>query len=198
MARDAYHHGDLPAVLLQKTDELLEERGVDGFSLREVARRADVAAAAPSHHFGNATGLLTAVAVESFRKMIAKFDAISQKGLSPEETLVGICEAYVSHHSEHPGSASIMFRWEILESDNAALSEVSSLALDALRSAVRQNLENAEKETNVEALTKVIWAAMHGLVSLRLTEGQETSNLVRLAAVSAIHGQKISLSRPEP
>jgi len=85
MARDSYHHGDLPTVLLQKTDELLAERGVDGFSLREVARRADVAAAAPSHHFGNATGLLTAAAVDSFRKMNAKFDAASNRGLSAEE-----------------------------------------------------------------------------------------------------------------
>jgi len=60
--RENYHHGNLPEALISKGAELLAEKGPEKFSMREVARRAGVAVAAPAHHFGNAKGLLTAIA----------------------------------------------------------------------------------------------------------------------------------------
>ena len=54
-----YHHGDLPAALRAAAVDLIQERGPAKFSLREVARRAGVSYAAPSHHFGDARGLLS-------------------------------------------------------------------------------------------------------------------------------------------
>jgi len=85
-----------------------------------------------------------------------------------------------------------MFRWELLNGEDEALAEVGGQAFNALKTAVRKNLDDAEKEDQVEALTKVIWASMHGLVRLRLTAGPNTSDLVRLAATSAIRGQNNS------
>ena len=67
--RESYHHGDLPQTLIRKAAELLEEKGVEKFSMREVARRAGVAVAAPAHHFGNAKGLLTAIATCAFERL---------------------------------------------------------------------------------------------------------------------------------
>jgi len=187
--RTAYHHGDLPAVLISKTEELLEERGVEGFSLREVARRADVAAAAPSHHFGNATGLLTAVAIESFRNLAASFEAVADKGLPPRDHLVELCQAYVAHHETHKGGASVMFKWEHLDGDNPELSKECGRAFEGLKSAVRLNVSD-QPEEDIEPLAKVIWASMHGIVSLRLTDPQDPTGLVRLAALSMINSYK--------
>ena len=72
--RETYHHGNLPETLVLEAAELLAERGADGFSMREVARRAGVAVAAPSHHFGNAKGLITAVAILGFETLTKEFD----------------------------------------------------------------------------------------------------------------------------
>ena len=52
-----YHHGALRTALLAAAEALIEERGLDRFSLRETARRAGVSPAAPAHHFGDARGL---------------------------------------------------------------------------------------------------------------------------------------------
>ena len=60
-----YHHGDLRAALLAAAEAELAERGVEAFSLRQVAKRAGVSHAAPAHHFGDAQGLLTALAAVS-------------------------------------------------------------------------------------------------------------------------------------
>jgi AcrR family transcriptional regulator len=45
----------------------IAEDGPGALSLRDVARRLGVSHAAPTHHFGDKAGLLTAVAAEGFR-----------------------------------------------------------------------------------------------------------------------------------
>ena len=59
-ARGGYHHGDLRQAMITAAEAVLAEKGLAGFTLRECARRAGVSPAAPAHHFGNLTGLLTA------------------------------------------------------------------------------------------------------------------------------------------
>lgn len=186
--RVAYHHGDLPRVLLAKAIELLDERGVEGFSLREVARRAKVAAAAPSHHFGNVSGLLTAVATEGFRQLVADFKDVLDQDLEPIDQVIGMCEAYVNHHRRYPGTVSVMFRHELLDNDNAELLEVGSQSLDLLKDAVgRAILEDAAAE-KVDWVAKILWATMHGLVMLQMDESETLSARVAFAARSVIAG----------
>src|SRR6185503_18225603 len=59
-----YHHGNLRRVILDAALEEIGERGALGLSMRELARRAGVSHTAPAHHFGDKTGLLTAIATE--------------------------------------------------------------------------------------------------------------------------------------
>lgn len=185
-ARAAYHHGDLPSALILHTERLLAEKGVDGFSLREVARRAGVAAAAPSHHFGNATGLLTAVAAKCFQEMNERFDRVAAKDLSPEDHLVEICKEYADLHRENPGGSSIMFKREFLDNDDETLSEFGKATFDGLQNAVRRNLEKCASEEEVAAWSKVLWACIHGLVHLRLTADNDPSELMRRAAFASL------------
>ena len=70
-----YHHGALREALIEATESLLAERGAEGFSLREVARRAGVSPAAPAYHFGDAAGLLTAVASSGFEALTRALQA---------------------------------------------------------------------------------------------------------------------------
>ncbi|MFJ9413931.1 TetR/AcrR family transcriptional regulator [Streptomyces sp. NPDC101227] len=60
--RAGYHHGDLPAALTAAALELLDERGMEQVTVREVARRAGVSPGAPFRHFADRQALLTAVA----------------------------------------------------------------------------------------------------------------------------------------
>src|SRR5690606_5659937 len=70
-AGGAYHHGDLRRALLTATEELLEAEGLEGFTLREVARRAGVSHGAPAHHFGDVRGLLSEFTAQSFEQLSA-------------------------------------------------------------------------------------------------------------------------------
>jgi AcrR family transcriptional regulator len=68
-ASETYHHGNLRAALILATLELLDEGGPDAVSVREVAKRVGVSAAAPFRHFPTRTALLTAVAEEASRRL---------------------------------------------------------------------------------------------------------------------------------
>lgn len=60
--RAGYHHGSLPAALTAAALGLLDERGPEQVTVREVARRAGVSPGAPFRHFADRQALLTAVA----------------------------------------------------------------------------------------------------------------------------------------
>src|SRR5262245_45102253 len=77
-----YHHGNLRAALLEAAEAELEAEGIEGFSLRGVAKRAGVSHAAPAHHFGDASGLLTGLAAEGYRRFVAAQKNASSDGMS--------------------------------------------------------------------------------------------------------------------
>ncbi|MEO0497745.1 MAG: helix-turn-helix domain-containing protein, partial [Pseudomonadota bacterium] len=66
--RGPYHHGDLREALLTAAEVELTDRGIEGLSLRGVAKRAGVSHAAPAHHFGDKAGLLTALTTIGFQR----------------------------------------------------------------------------------------------------------------------------------
>jgi AcrR family transcriptional regulator len=68
----SYHHGDLRNALILKALEVLDEKGVTGLSLREIARDIGVGHNAPYRHFKNKTELLEALASVGFRKLKAR------------------------------------------------------------------------------------------------------------------------------
>lgn len=67
--RRGYHHGHLVDALLSSAIELIEEKGVEGLSVREVAKKAGVSPAAPFRHFSNKAALLTAVAEQAMERL---------------------------------------------------------------------------------------------------------------------------------
>ncbi len=113
----AYHHGNLRAALLQATLRAIAEDGPDGFTLRDVARRAGVSPAAPYRHFKDKDELLAAVAAECAERL-AKMVVEAVAEAPPDDPLaqfrqVGIANVeFAVAHPEHfralnvPGIAS--------------------------------------------------------------------------------------------
>jgi AcrR family transcriptional regulator len=166
--RRGYHHGDLRAVLLAAGEAELAEHGVEGFSLRGVAKRAGVSHAAPAHHFRDANGLLTALAAEGFRRFVDKQklrqqaadrDALSQ--------LVAAGMGYIDFAMAHPALFRLMF------SSDRPDHEAEELHL-AARAAYRQLVEDvarlhgpaAGSSDPSPAEVMRTWAVAHGLADL--------------------------------
>jgi AcrR family transcriptional regulator len=170
--RAAYHHGDLRQQLLAVTEEIILESGVDGFTLREAARRAGVSPAAPAHHFKDARGLLTAMAILGFREFgeaLAKADEAG--GTDPARRLHEQGLAYVRFALEHPARFQLMFRDEKLDTTNEEFAAVAKSAYDVLESAVRAATgtpPQAQLSESGHGFLLANWSIVHGFAHLAL------------------------------
>lgn len=158
--RRSYHHGDLRSALLAAAEEELAERGVEGFSLRQVARRAGVSHAAPAHHFSDTRGLLTALAADGFHRFLAAQAAREgHAAADPGAQLVAAGLGYIDFALDRPALFRLLFGSDRLDFTDPALDAASTEAYFHLREQVRVA---GGTETDAAA----VWAMAHGLADL--------------------------------
>lgn len=161
-----YHHGSLRAALMDATEDILSEKGVENFSLREAARRAGVSPAAPAHHFGDRRGLLTAVAARAFEELCRTL-AESAAG-SPLAARV-ICEAYVRFAADRPARFQLMWRASLLDQTNRAYRDAADRAFAILDRAVTGQERAIDLPGSPELVPSLTaWCLIHGFANLML------------------------------
>jgi AcrR family transcriptional regulator len=161
-----YHHGDLPNALRRAAVEVIDERGLGSFSLREVARRAGVSHTAPAHHFGDVRGLLTSVAAEGFAALHDATSAAAEGIDDPVERLVALGEAYVNLARSHHAHCEVMFRVDVIDPDDPTFLDASIRAYAVLEDAVRSLIDTEHLDVDVDTATWLCWSTMQGLVTL--------------------------------
>jgi AcrR family transcriptional regulator len=167
--RKSYHHGDLRAALLEATQALLDERGSEELSLREVARRAQVSHGAPAHHFRNKAGLLTAFAAQGFERLAATIEAQPEhrRAASGPELLVATGRGYVRFALDNPAHFSIMFDTAGLEPAHPDYAGAADRAYRLLTAAMdRCVTEGRIDKAQARAATVAAWSLAHGFVTL--------------------------------
>jgi AcrR family transcriptional regulator len=175
MARASYHHGNLRQALLDAALELLAERGVDGFTLREVARRAGVSHAAPYHHFADRGELVRAVVAQCFELLGSRLsDAATEAGEDPMDRLGAMGHAYVEFALDHPERYRLMFRTELSQAGTSEeptdADAAGGTAFGTLMSAVQDAADRGLLRDGTDAGGAAItaWSGVHGLSSLLL------------------------------
>lgn len=173
--RDGAGAGRLGDDLLNAAAALIAERGPQGFSLREVARRARVSEAAPYWHFSSKETLLAAVAEQGFLGLAAAMDEVRSRVANPRQRLQQLGVAYVRFALTHPSHLRIMFGPEIRDkSTHPALKAASERAFGLLVGAiVEAQRAGRVRRGNPEDLAVAAWALVHGLSAL-LIDGQLT------------------------
>jgi AcrR family transcriptional regulator len=170
-----YHHGDLRRHLIEVGERLLEDEGVEGFTLRECARRAGVSPSAPSHHFGNVTGLLTVIATVGFEGLADAMEAaLAGSGHGPGARLRAIGGAYIRYAVAHPARFRVAFGHMPLDRDDPALHEAGERSLGILKRELRAVLDDPSGEAGDRAFDAAVafsWSAVHGYARL-LIDGQ--------------------------
>ncbi|RFA10759.1 TetR family transcriptional regulator [Subtercola boreus] len=109
MTSRPFHHGNLRAVLLEQAEKVLRESGVDGLSLRELARQAGVSHGAPRSHFIDKQALLDALAEQGFNRLTEQVAvAIATPGAF-EERFRRVGRAYVDFGVDDAALMELMF-----------------------------------------------------------------------------------------
>lgn len=165
--RQKYHHGNLRASLIAAAFEVIEEVGLDDFSLRAAARRAGVSPAAPAHHFRDTRGLLTAIATIGFLEFGDALEAAT--GPDRRSTIEAQCHAYLRFALARPGLFRLMWRKAALNLDDPDHIAASRRAFAISDRVVRGDETTAAPagDTNL-APTIACWSMVHGFVALIL------------------------------
>jgi AcrR family transcriptional regulator len=163
---DTYHHGDLPNALRSAAAAVIAEKGLGHFSLREVARRAGVSHAAPAHHFGDTTGLLTSLAIQGFDHLAAVLAEATAGIDDPEARLVAVGRGYVATGMRFPGHCQVMFRTDVVDGDDPAYREAGQRAYEQLADAIRAVAAADNPGLDVDDAADLCWSAMQGLLEL--------------------------------
>jgi AcrR family transcriptional regulator len=165
--------------LLQAARDVVASDGLEGLTLRAIARRAGVSHGAPLRHFPTLASLLTAVAADGFARLVGTVDdrlaaadrAAADAGttLGPRERLAVGGEAYVRFALGDPGVFSVTFRPERVDRTDPDYQAQGDRAFGQLVELVEAAQDDGWHPGQApEALAAVLWANVHGLAVLAL------------------------------
>jgi AcrR family transcriptional regulator len=150
-----YHHGNLRAALVQAATELVEERGDAGLTLRAVGRRLGVSRSAPYHHFASKDELVSAVALDGFRRLHERLAGAAET--EKETSLRRFALQYVRFGVTHQTLFRMMHR--ALSGHPAAVGGPLAQAYESHRLLWARVAGSPERGL-------VAWSTMHGLAVL--------------------------------
>jgi AcrR family transcriptional regulator len=199
-----YHHGDLKVALIDGAIELIAERGVRGFSLAELSRRAGVTVAAPYRHFADRDELLAAVGVRALNAFGRALAADLVPGDSPERRAAAIVRGYVLFAAEQRPLFDVLFsanldkqRFPELRQAWEPVDDLVNGVVGALCPAGADDVDGADRADWAALLGDALEAIAHGHAMLLLdgTYGdgpgvvQEVAGRAANAALALIAGR---------
>lgn len=161
--------------------DLVMTDGTTSLGLREIARRAGVSHGAPRRYFPTHHALLSAIARRGFTDLEVRFAAATDSAMSARAQLQEIGRAHVGYALEHRGMFELMFRHDLLDSENHPSEQSqlrdSTLPMFALmvELVVRLRTEQAAERrpgapsdpAPPPAVTAAaLWSNLHGLAQL--------------------------------
>ncbi|MFT4262622.1 MAG: TetR/AcrR family transcriptional regulator [Nocardioides sp.] len=185
-AKPAYHHGDLRAALLTSAMAMLESG--EPFSLRAVARRAGVSAAAPYRHFADREALESALAAQGLRDL--KADLVASGVPTQPSDLAELAIAYVGFALRRPALFRLMFGQECDPTNDQRVQAAAEL-----HEMLAVVMGGIFPDADAEALAAAGWALAHGLAFLHLdgklsaTSDEEVAARVRGAFAAILSVQ---------
>ena len=156
--------------MIAATDQILRENGIEGFSLRDAARRAGVSPGAPAHHFGNAAGLLTEVALLGYQDLKAYLEGAEGTG-TPAQRLRALATRYVAFSLDHPGRFRLMFRKDLINRGDPRYKAASNSALMCFAKAAADHAGTTFAQMSQDrdfSPVLAVWSTAHGIASLAL------------------------------
>src|SRR5690554_3847961 len=129
MSKRGYHHGNLRQALVDATLVLIDEKGPQGFTLAEAAKRAGVSAAAPYRHFAGREEVIAEVALQGYELFADLLEFAYAGGRpSPLAAFEAVGRAYLAFARKHPGHYIAMFESGVVPGDTAELAQAADRA----------------------------------------------------------------------
>jgi AcrR family transcriptional regulator len=180
MAKGRSRPDNLREACVAEAMAIIERRGVEELSLRDVARRLGVSHQAPYRHFPSRDHLLAEVVSRCYRAFADHLEARPRTG-DPEQDLGAMGVAYIEYAMAHPLQYRLMFSTPLpdpsehpqMMTDARQAFALLQEGIDALHSVHRG--PGPHGRTDGDALS--VWFTLHGMVSAMPTRVMDTLNV---------------------
>lgn len=158
--------------ILQEARRMISEKGVEGFSLRELARQVDYSPAGLYEYFGSKEEIIHAVCLEGHKRLAAALEGVSWQ-LSPAEHLTEIGLAYIDFAVRNPDYYLLMFTVRTLP--RAAVADLMSdgsaylVLLQSLQRGIEAGVFQVKDGFGLQEMAYTAWSLVHGISMLRIT-----------------------------
>ena len=153
--------------VLRSAVTILDEEGPDGFTVRAIAKRADVAPMAIYNHFGGVNGVIDQLWTLGFEML---GEAVNRHSGDVEVDFMSAGLAYRRFALENRGLYTIMFMHRFRNFEPSPVSaQVAAETFQALVTIVeRCQAAGILTHSRASDAAQVIWSGCHGYVSLEL------------------------------
>lgn len=194
-----YHHGNLRDALLARAEEQLATDGVDGISLRGLARDLGVSHAAPARHFRDKQALLDALALAGFRRLDDALRRALAAGLpdsGPGDTfdahVRALGRSYALFAIGNPQLLDVMYAGKHHPEASAELLAAAHHGMELVAEGVRAGqAAGVVRAGDPDRLARLLFAAVHGLAQLAtsdLLEGEPVDDLLEDCLEMCVRG----------
>jgi AcrR family transcriptional regulator len=159
-----------PEAIIEAARDLIAEGGLEAVSMRAVAERVGVSAAALYHHFANKQALIDQVVSRAFERFGGEMEAAAQQHpVGSLERVAALGEAYVQFSVENEAYFRVIF--SIAAPNPRELEELPHGAGYPLlrQSIVDAMATGAMRQADPDLMAHYLWANVHGIVTLALS-----------------------------
>lgn len=191
-ARDEQRRA-LRAAMLDAATRLLSDGGFDAMSVRAIAQEVGASTRVIYSHFGGKPGIVEALYLDGFSRLADALRGGTGSGPAPER-LVGVGRAYRAFAIGSPRLYELMFGPRVRELLPDPDHRAPVLAASSVVAGIVAEGQAAGEVVAGDAttLTKFLWSALHGTVSMELTgwfapeEGAANHDRLVQAAIDAV------------
>jgi AcrR family transcriptional regulator len=183
-----YHHGNLPATLIQTSLEVIAEKGVRALTLREIGARAGVSRTAAYRHFASKADLLFAISEAGFTQFVAALEEAKRDAPANfTARMQAMAAAYVNFARQHPAFYEVMFQ---RSGEHIRRGEAAALGFAILEQTIREGQATNEVEPgDSNRIAGLIWCVVHGIASLGLdAAGADTQSFTHYCLDRSLKG----------
>ena len=163
------------AEILTAAERIFVEHGYEGATIRKIADEVGLSSTALYMHFSDKGEILQEICRQAFEQLLSSTRRItSQPQARPQDRLRDLLGAYVDFGFGHPNAYRLIYLTRPIEARDGAESAAQQLGPELFQSfvSVLEEVQAAGQLRNGDArqAATVIWAGVHGIVSLIITK----------------------------
>ncbi len=155
--------------LCEAATKLFDSKGLEGFTMRELAAELSVSAMTPYRYFKDKDAILAAVRARAFNRFAEQLESAFRKAATTQEKLAAVYQAYIAYAFGEPAAYRLMF--DLSQPDESAYPDLVAANMRAratMADYVRALVKDGILEGDPDLIGHVFWSALHGAVVLKL------------------------------